>query len=456
MPNRRPPQPPRRPPARRPTPSGGYGGYGSNGYAPPPGPNPGGTTPRPPRATVINVWLLIFSIVLGFGIWGLSEVLYDVAVDNLTRTLLIGALFFILSIVVTLLIFGFSAITHTLEDNVFNAKPGQISAVLFAVLLSVAVFALGALFQWLYSIDFVAGVSGPTSFVFIMDDSGTMNDNNSGSGLGNDPDGLRYDAIEDVMRKAENRFPYMVYSFNSTVSLVRDMAPKRSSEKIDRPAVGGLTVIRQALEQVIDDYEDGEWDGGSRPHVILLTDGYATDMTSYYEADDILERYSDAGISISTVGLGADLDETLLQRIADRTGGDYVRIDEADELSGALQTASFSLSQRDLLATHVTNRLPVLYSILRILFVSILCFLIGVCATVACGQSRSIKMSIVFSAVTAVLGAVALELGILLDEPMAGRAVLWVLTATTLSTKNVVRAPRHTVGRQPTGAPTYY
>lgn len=456
MSNRRPPSPSRRPaspygtsPYASPYGSSPYGSppYGSSSHSGPSHGGPGRKTPagggpKRPTTQALNVLLLLVTLVAGALFGWLLERLYNAVLDDWARPLLIGTLFGLFALGLTLVVFALSAMTRTFEDNVVTNGGGKGSAFLCAILVCLLVFGLGALFQWLYSLDFVAGAGEPTSFVFVIDDSASMG--------GNDPDNRRYDAIEDVLEEKDDKFPYMVYSFGQNVAVTRDMAPKNVSGVAASDVDGSDTRIRAALTQVINDYESGLWEGGKAPRVILFTDGEASDMFGGGSGvNDLLRRYVSDGITVSTVGLG-DVDELLLERIAEGTGGIFVGIERADELSEALSHASFEATRRDLVSTRSACRLPGLYAVLRVLFLTGLGFLIGVCATVSCGQPNSIKMTLIWSAATAFLGALTMEVGALLLDGWHDsllRMIMWVLLALTVSAKSVFRRPSNVSGR---------
>ncbi len=79
-------------------------------------------------------------------------------------------------------------------------------------------------------------------------------------------------------------------------------------------------------------------DQPGRHHVILLTDGMAnrgvTDSNSLVR---LIERCTQNGISVSTVGVGTEYNETLLSRMADAGGGRYAYVAKPDEIPSALE-----------------------------------------------------------------------------------------------------------------------
>ena len=73
-------------------------------------------------------------------------------------------------------------------------------------------------------------------------------------------------------------------------------------------------------------------------HVILLTDGLANrGVTDPKELVRVAKRCAARGITISTIGVGKDYNETLLSEIATAAGGRYVYASKPDEIPAALE-----------------------------------------------------------------------------------------------------------------------
>ena len=72
---------------------------------------------------------------------------------------------------------------------------------------------------------------------------------------------------------------------------------------------------------------------GSRA-AILLTDGKSNEN----QALQMIQKARDKGIEIYTIGLGNQVNEDLLQRLASETGGQYYHIKENIQLGEAYQS----------------------------------------------------------------------------------------------------------------------
>lgn len=372
--------------------------------------------------------MLVLSILLGVAAWFVCAVLYGALVDALPGPLLMGLVFGVLALAMALGVFLISTLSGTFEKNVITG--GSTGSVIgFLIVAVLLVGALGALFQWLYSLRFRGASAQPTSYVFLIDNSGSMEEN--------DPRQLRYDAIEEVLKGQDDDFPYMIYGFADNVELMRDMLPaNREAGALEGFSSGG-TSIRYVLNQVIDDYEDGRWDGGRVPKVVLLTDGFPTDFEFFSQIEPTLRQYARHGITISTVGLG-DADVALMEEIADRTGGVFVDVSDASMLAQAMASAAARHSSDDLVTTrHNSGGLGLLFGLLRVLFLTVLGTAIGLIAGAAYGQTDSMSIILVSSIVKSLIGALLLEVCTsLLGLPdRILWFILWVLIAALLCTK---------------------
>ena len=183
----------------------------------------------------------------------------------------------------------------------------------------------------------------------------------------------------------------------------------------------------------------------SSPKVILLTDGYATDIGLFKSINSVLKTYVKNRISISTVGLG-DVDTNLMNKIAKTTGGVFIDVSDASDLGDAMTSAATQYTSRDLLSTRYTTNLNFLYALLRIIFISILGIAIGFAAAIAYGSQESSTLIFVSSAIKSIVGAILMEIGtdvIGISDKLVW-FVLWILISVTIATKQTIykRDPR--------------
>ncbi|MCD7949279.1 MAG: VWA domain-containing protein [Erysipelotrichaceae bacterium] len=324
---------------------------------------------------------------------------------DIWRPLAIGIRIFVFVLIVMMVVFIFSLINGNLGFSHYSI--GMNLGLLLIGLVIVLV--ISTILEGIYEINFYTNTySEPSSYVFIIDNSGSMSTS--------DPDALRYAAIEDIISNKDNSFPYAIYSFSDSVTCIREVAAK--SEGLDEyePINSGGTAIKGTLQQLLSDYKDGTLTGlGDNPKFLLLSDGYATDIGVFSNISSTLKDYVKNNITISTVGLG-NTDDDLMQQIALDTGGVYIDIDDAKDLESAMSTAitdtSDELYQRHFFKYRHVLKLDTLYAFMHIIFTAIIGMLISVLSLFATGRDNDKKIVFISGIVTSVIGALLLELGI--------------------------------------------
>lgn len=387
------------------------------------------------RSTQFNFVMLITSLVFGAVSWILGLLVYNATVNIWPRPFVIGLSFGIFAFFVLLCVFTVSNLQGAFVENILTGGgSGSVLVIIFAAVIFVA--ALASLFQWIYGLHSLQDSTEPTSYVFIIDDSGSMESN--------DPSQLRYTAISEVLEKKPSDFPYMVYGFSDQVSLFREMSPISSGPLTITGHSSGGTSIKGVLEQVISDYQNNVWNGGASPKVILLTDGHATDLDWFTSINGVLKQYSQNRISVSTVGLGS-VDKSLMQKIAAKTGGVFIDMADAAMLGEAMQSAATQYSVDDLLTTRYSTRMTLLFGFLRILFISILGSCIGFVSAISYGLMGASSLIVVSSIAKSLAGAILMELltsGFDVSDRFCW-FILWLLIAAMICTQTVTykRAP---------------
>jgi len=170
-------------------------------------------------------------------------------------------------------------------------------------------------------------------------DSGLAIDS-SGSMLDNDPQRLRQDAAKIFVDSLLQGDRVAVVDFDSSAAVLQPLTEDFAAAKaaIDRINSDGGTDIGVGLRATLDQLPADP----ARGHVaVLLTDGlgpYDPSLTT---------RAKDAGVVVYTVGLGSSIDATLLQSIADGTGGKYFYVDQAAGLKDAYERIADDLGKPD-------------------------------------------------------------------------------------------------------------
>lgn len=370
----------------------------------------------------INWKMLVFALIMSVVAWGIDFLLYNALKEALPRPLLIGIVFAVLTLLLSpvLVIFG--------QDSGNDVQPAV--QIIGAVGGTVAMLLLAALLQFIYQISLKKAVLEPTSYIFVIDNSGSMRES--------DPTGRRYDCIEEILRDKEDSFPYMIYGFADEPYIMREMAPKSEGmEPVESEDYGG-TSISGTLTQVINDYDNGVWDGGAAPRVILLTDGYATDIILGWELNDTLKRFAGKGISVSCVGLG-EVDRELMEKIASETEGVFIDVADVSQLSEAMKSAATQHKDvdRDLISKRNSGN-GILYGIMRIAFLVILGGVLGLIKYIAYGDRDSFGKLVLITLGASLVGALLMEVGTNIGLPAAVLwLILWVLYSISLADKNI-------------------
>src|SRR5438270_14092220 len=77
-------------------------------------------------------------------------------------------------------------------------------------------------------------------------------------------------------------------------------------------------------------------------YVVVLTDGIDEDPGSRHDPDDVIERAREAGVTIYMLGLGRkeEINEVVMRRIAERTGGRYFHAENEQKLCEIVESLS--------------------------------------------------------------------------------------------------------------------
>lgn len=372
---------------------------------------------------MINIFVAIASLIAGFVAWIICHGIYSLFVDTMWRPLLIAIIFLVLYFVAWFIIALASFISGSFNNN--TRKIDRLFKFLAYIALGLVVTFISAiLFEFLYELNPVQEIVEPTSYIFVIDDSGSMTDS--------DPQQQRYSAIEEIIKDLPPDFPYMIYSFSSEARIIREMKPvSEVIGEITSESTGG-TEIKHTLKQILEDYDNKVWYDPDCPKVILLTDGYATDLGFFSSIKPTLKDYVKNNISISTVGLG-EVDTRLMNNIAQTTGGVFIDVDDASGLYEAMKSAAQFTARRDLLSERSMSGYNTLFGILRVLFLTILGTITGSLLIFAYLQDDSMKLIVISSFIEALIGALVVEFGTANSVSSDFTwLILWMLISLTL------------------------
>lgn len=355
--------------------------------------------------------MLIGSILAGLVFAIIGEVLYQALKGILPRVAMAEIYFVGLFLFLGLAIW---LIGKTVYSRTYKGVPMNRWAILL-----VAMLALTAVFELLYEIEIG---KKDDAYIFVIDCSGSMcgnfTDANTGNYIeeGNDSEGLRFKAIDNMLADKPDDFQYAVYLFGSEVVCAREMGPKSDGEDYPRDSSMGGTAIKLTLETLMQDIKNKNTNLSKlNARVIFLSDGVSTDNVSagsdiYKDILPVLEEYAAEGISIGTVGfIGAD--EKLMNLIADETGGVFVNVDNVNDLEDAMFKAGDLGDARHLLGYRNSENLNLLYAIMRILFITGLGVVIGLEKAVICEKFLDTTAVLKSSVVGSALAGICMEIG---------------------------------------------
>lgn len=346
----------------------------------------------------ISKRMLIGTAITGALYFVVGEILYQALLGTVYTPLLIGLYFLGLMIFV---IIGINLIGLTMR----RAIRGYGDIVLRCAVLCLAMLMVSSLFEVLYELKLGGKTAEPSSYVFVMDNSGSMESN--------DPENKRYDGIRSVLRNKEPEFPYAVYLFANNSSVLREMGPVSQGVDLPIDEPTGGTGILTVIQNLYDDIDSGRIDLGDSGRVLLFTDGHATDMFPILgkaKLNKVLAKYSKKGVSISTVGLGSPDDE-LMNMIARKTGGIYVRAEDAEFLEDAMREAITSNSERNLLDYRDPVKLDFIYMLIRFVAILAVGLLLAFVKMYICEPFMDTRPVWATSVVCSLLAAVCVEFG---------------------------------------------
>ena len=189
----------------------------------------------------------------------------------------------------------------------------------------------------------------------VIDGSASLGNAGSSS---TDPDGMRYEALDLFLALLTERGNYVdtiVFNDNASGYLLNTgvqpldsrEAKLELSRKIRSTGSVGDTDIGGSLLEAVTALKAASEQNGLKPVVILFSDG-RTDLGDNKEAyeksladkETAIETAQEAGIPVYTICLAATdfADPAELQEIAERTSGEYIVVDEAEELSDAFES----------------------------------------------------------------------------------------------------------------------
>ncbi|WOV85131.1 VWA domain-containing protein [Sporosarcina jeotgali] len=170
--------------------------------------------------------------------------------------------------------------------------------------------------------------------VIVMDRSGSM----SGSKLI-----LAREAAARSVDLLREKDTFGFTAFDDSIWEVVPVGPLNNKEDVTSeilsvPAAGGTNIFPSVAKA----YEDLAELSLQRKHVILLTDGQSPMPAGYL---DIIEEAKSNNTTLSTVGIGSDADQTLLEEMAAAGGGRYYGVSDESTVPAILSRETITMTR---------------------------------------------------------------------------------------------------------------
>ena len=404
--------------------SGKYNGqFGYNGMSP----------MNTRKRTRFSKLFLIVSLIVSVIFFLLGEVIYRTLITGVNSVVFMGVYFALFGLLLSI---GLFVVAKISDLEITSNKILLVGGCVLLLLI------LGILFEFIYELDFSSVRTVADNYVFAIDNSGSMQDN--------DPNQERVAAIKQLLSNRDEDVEFAVYTFSEDIRCIREMMPVSAGiEDFTTEPTGGTPIVG-VLGKIMDDMESGALPYDEGTQVILLTDGYATDNGFFdFRLNKILKKYNSKKVSVSTVGLGS-VDENMLNDISGKTGGISVRTDNVDELATAMASAvRVTDTSRNLLSARARTNYNWAYALMRIVFLIILgAGFLGI-KLLAVDNTANLGMILISSLIGIVLGALIMEVGLslILNEFFARllMTLLFGMMITTLE-KTIVETASGNIG----------
>jgi len=165
------------------------------------------------------------------------------------------------------------------------------------------------------------------AMVMVIDHSGSMLSEAGGSSLSNLDIAIRAAtaAVDNLRDSDEVGVLTFDDRYSWQVELTQAQDQTAIKDEIKKIREGGGTTIKPALQEA---YRVISQSSASIKHVILLTDG----MGETTDFADVVQDYSEGGVTLSAVAVGEDSDTKLLERLAENCGGRYYYSDISSDI----------------------------------------------------------------------------------------------------------------------------
>lgn len=352
----------------------------------------------------------------------------DVARSAVPMELFLGGLFALFLLVVCLVVLLVSSMMLTYRADVISGRYGKGKVILYLLGAALVIGLLIAGAQFLYALTFHSAtpMGQASTYVFLVDDSSSMETN--------DRNQQRYDAVEAILSGCSGDTRYALYTFSTRTKLKVPMQTVSQGFPQNYSPDFNSTYMKEALETVIADYEAGVWTAQGPTALVMITDGDPMDFDSLSDVRHLLDKCKQYNITLGIVGvIGAD--RSLMEQMANYTGGQYADITDVSQLYEAVKSVSgISSASRDLLGDRRASDMGWLYALIRILAITLAGCVIAVAAALAYGNSTVFRFIVWSNIFKSLFAGVLMEAAFLVPELSTVLCVVsFVILGTILS-----------------------
>lgn len=211
---------------------------------------------------------------------------------------------------------------QTLNGNVLSARISHFSRY---IVLNSYEFSRVWMYELLYDEDAADTYRG-IDVAFVIDSSGSMD--------WNDPSDNRKTVTNDYIAHLTEYDCAAVIDFDDQATVCSGFTSDKDAlyDAVGTIDSSGGTSLSAGISAALNLFEAMAYDGEERAKcIIMLTDGDGSYSTTY------TATASDMGVVIYTVGLGSDVQTSVLTAMAEGTGGRYYYADNAGELNGIFE-----------------------------------------------------------------------------------------------------------------------
>ena len=211
------------------------------------------------------------------------------------------------------------------------------SFIIFVV--TVALFILGAVFQFIYSLNAQISERHIDNYIVIIDNSDSMNSNDSKS--------MRFDVVKEIVAQMDDKQTISLLVYGTDVLLAfwglninDDEIIRLESTLTPYKETIGSTNSDIALNTALNNISIQNLAFTGNTEIILVSDGYS----NYGISTDTLNKSKTANVCINTIGVALSSDWELLN-VANQTDGKYYKI---YGVSGIIKALDYLLEGRSM------------------------------------------------------------------------------------------------------------